>query len=384
LKISNIILSFIVSSSLYAQDLSLSQDRQNILKYSYEKAKEDSAKLSKNWIEPIRYSYTYNDGDNIDKSKNSLISISQPIFRSGGIYSAIKYASAINNSNTLSINLEEKELIKKSTEILFNIYKNKLLIKKQKLILSNNLIDISQKEESVLNGLLDISFLNNAILENNKQQKNLLELEFQNINLTNSFNNFTSKLPSEFKLPTLKLLDNKTYLENNIYIKQSIATTKTKQHFKEIVKAKYLPTVNANYSYINNHIINKANDTYGFSVVIPLNIGMFNDMSSSKISFLKSKSQEKVTSRVENNFLKTVLAKIDMINKKIALTKDNINAFNSLLIQMKERQELGLKTNDDVLILENSKKAEALDIKIFTIDKQLELLELYARVEDVI
>jgi hypothetical protein len=71
-----------------------------------------------------------------------------------------------------------------------------------------------------------------------------------------------------------------------------------------------------------------------------------------------------------------------MIDKKIDLTKENIKSYKSLLIQMKELQKEGLKTTDDVLILTNSKNAETLNLKIFSIDRQIELLQLYARIQD--
>jgi hypothetical protein len=51
---------------------------------------------------------------------------------------------------------------------------------------------------------------------------------------------------------------------------------------------------------------------------------------------------------------------------------------------MKELEKAGLKTKNDLQVMENSKNAETLDTKIFSIDRQLELLELYARVTDAI
>ena len=384
LKTSSLLVSFLFINALSAQNLILSENRQDILDYSKEKIKEDSNKLSKDWINSITYSYVQNDGDTINRSNKSLISINQPIFKSGGIYYAIKYASSLKDSNNILVNLEEKELIKNATNLLFNIQRNNLLIQKQNLILKSNLIEIKQKQESVLNGLLDISFLNTAILENNKQKENLLDLEFQNIKLSNNFNNLTAKRPHEFTLPLLKLVNKKDYLKNNIYIKQSKAATKTKNYLKGIVQSKYLPTVNANYAYTNNHTTNTESNNYGFSIVVPLNFGVFNDISSSKIDYLKSKTQEKITKRVEKNFLSTAYAKLNMIDKKIELTKDNIESFKILLSQMEELQKAGLKTKDDVVILANSKDAETLDTKIFSIDRQIELLELYSRVDNAI
>ncbi len=381
MKIFNVLmLPFLVISSILANDQILSPSKQASIEYSKEKLEQDSLKLKKDWINPITYTYTQQDGNQIPNNKKSILSISQPIFKSGGIYSAIKYAYSLEKTSLISINLEEKELIKQATQTLFNIHKNILLLEKQKLLISNAIIDIENKQESVLNGLLDVSFLNNAILDANRQKENLVELEFQQISLINNFDNFTSKPYSDFELPVLKLLDEESYLTNNMYIKQSKINTNVKEHFKDVTIAKYLPTINANYNYTNDHSMNMSSNVYGFNVVVPLNIRYDNDISSGKIDFLKSKNQERITAQNERNILKTQIAKVKMIDKKIELTKENIKSFESLLMQMKELEKAELKTKDDVAVLDNSKMSEALDIKIFEIDKQIELLELYARI----
>jgi len=386
LKRFSLIALVLLNGNLVAQDI-LSKEQKNAIKYSQEKIEQDSSKLKKDWINPITYTYSQLDGDTSTKGieKKSIINISQPIFKSGGIYSAIKYANALKSSNSFTLSLEEKSAIKSANQILFNIYKSNLLIAKQELTITNSLIEIANKRESVLNGLLDISFLNNAILNTNKQKENLLLLEFQKISYINNFDNLTASSYKKFSLPSLKLIDDEAeYLANNIYIKRGIANTNTKEYLKGVITSKYLPTLNANYTNINNHTTDTKTKTYGFSIVVPLNINFHSDISSSKVDFLKSRNQEKIIARNELNFFKTQIAKIKMIEKKIILTKENIKSYEKLLAQVKELEESGLKTKDDVLVFENSKKAEIINIKIFEYDRQIELLELYARVTDVI
>jgi len=375
LKIFSILL--VTITSVFGDDI-LSQEQRQGLKYSLQKINEDSAKLEKDWINPINYTYTYSkDNTNYNTTlKKSIINISQPIFKSGGIYSSIKYANSLKNSNSFLLNIEERDLILKAYELLFNIHKTGLLIQKQRLNIANAIIDVKNKKESVLNGILDISFLNNAILARNRQKENLALLQFQKEDLINNFNNITDLDYQKYKLPQLKLLDKTKYLNQSLYIKQSKAQTKIKQNLKDMTQSKYLPSVNVNYSYANNHTTDKSTINYGFNIVVPFNFGSFNDISSRKLDYLKSKNQEKIIKRKELNFFKSQLAKIKMIDKKISLTKDNINSYQSLLTQMNELQKAGLKTKDDVKILQNSKNAETLDIKILNLDKQIELLKL--------
>lgn len=129
----------------------LSKDRLKQFKLSEEKVIEDSAKLQKDWINPITITYSKIDGEITDTEK-TVISVNQPIFKSGGIYSAILYAKANKIYSNLDINLQRKEMIRKAYNLLFNIHKTNLEIKKSELILKNAQIDIVRKKEQVLNG----------------------------------------------------------------------------------------------------------------------------------------------------------------------------------------------------------------------------------------
>ncbi len=96
----------------------LSEDRLNLFEYNKEQNMESSSKLKKDWINPIDLSISKSYGDVFDSTKSS-ISINQPIFKSGGIYSAIKYANASYKFNDIDISIQKKELIKDVTNNTF-------------------------------------------------------------------------------------------------------------------------------------------------------------------------------------------------------------------------------------------------------------------------
>lgn len=83
----------------------LSQDRLNLFEYNKKENEESSSKLKKDWVNPITLEYSKDYGD---KEDQTLIRIDQPIFKSGGIYSAIKYANATYEYNDLDIQLQKK------------------------------------------------------------------------------------------------------------------------------------------------------------------------------------------------------------------------------------------------------------------------------------
>ena len=76
----------------YANDSILLEERLKDLEYDYDKIEQDSTKESLSWINPVRLSYVKNENE---YTENEFISVSidQPVFKFGGIYNAIKYAS---------------------------------------------------------------------------------------------------------------------------------------------------------------------------------------------------------------------------------------------------------------------------------------------------
>ena len=126
-----------ISLNLFSQTILndnsiLSDPRKKTFELSKKQIKEDSSKLKKDWINPITYTYTNNFGEEYSTEK-SVISINQPIFQSGGIYQAIKYANSTYNYASLEIEQQQKELIKQAVNLLYNIEKTSLNIQKADL-----------------------------------------------------------------------------------------------------------------------------------------------------------------------------------------------------------------------------------------------------------
>lgn len=364
----------------------LSKQRLQVFEYDEQQNIEDSSKLKKDWINPIIYTYSQNYGEFFDTSK-SVVSISQPIFKSGGIFSAISYANALEKYSHLAIDLQKKAMIKDATTLLFEIHKANLSMRKQELLLENSLIDVERKKDQVFNGFLDTSYLDNAILIANTNKNLLAELRYQRVELINSFSNLSSSNYKKFSLPTLELIDEKQYLNKNIDIKQSSYDIENKYQLKNITIAKYLPSFNLNYDYTKYHDIDSnlslskdGTQNYGFDIQIPLDFRTYNDIQSSKISYLRAKVEKDNLILEQKNFFNSKKAKIDMLEEKTNIAKSDYKLYSSLLTIINEEQSAGLKTQSDVDTLKNSQKVKALEIKILNYEKQIELLDLYAHI----
>jgi outer membrane protein TolC len=375
--------SIILASSLFSNTSILSSTQNEILDLDTQKASSDVSKLSKDWIDnnAITYTYAYSKQENTPASKLSILSINQSIFRSGGIYYAIKYASNINENSKLSLEIQKRNIITNILTTTYNIKKLDLQILKQKLSLKNAIIDYEKKKESVFNGLLDISFLNNAVLTKNNIKMALIDLEFSKQNLINTLSTLSDLKYNKIPLPTLKLLSKDSFSKDNLNIKKANIAIKTQKSLSGISNSQYLPKVSVNYTKTINHTNDKfSNDTYGFNVIVPIDFKTSNAITSNKLAYLKTKVQKRLIKIQEDVFFKSNKLEIKNISKKIDLTKQNIKAYKELLIATKEQYNAGLKTSNDVEVLSNSKKSEAVSIKIYQIDKQIKLLELYNRI----
>ena len=387
LLLCSLILSNLFASDILNDDSILSNDRNKDFDLSKEQIKEDSSKLKKDWINPIIYKYTKNLGEDYETSK-SVISIDQPILQSGGIYQAIKYADSSYNYASLEVSQQKKELIKQAVELLFNIKKTNLNITKAKYTLENARIDVNRKKEQVLNGFLDASFLDDALLTLNSTKHTLVDLKYSKQELINNFNSISSKEYTNFELPTFKLFSQKEYLQNNIEIKKAKADITKKGNFSYMTKAKYLPSVNAYYTYSkyhdtdNNAALSKENDQiFGLSLNIPLDTRTFNDIESKKIDYLKSKLELKNTITDEKIFFKTSLDKINMLEERLQITKEDLEVYDSILKIINEEKEAELKTQSDLETLQNSQKIKLIDLKTYEIDKQIALLQMYVKLQ---
>jgi outer membrane protein TolC len=388
-KSASLLLVTLLSLPLYlsAQDKSiLSEDRLNLFDYNKKQNEENSNKLKKDWINPLNLTISKNYGEVYDTTK-SMININQPIFKSGGIYKAIKYANASYLYNNLGIDIQKKNLIKDVTTMLFNLHIVDLSLQKNKFLLKNADIDIIRKKEQVLNGFLDTSYLDKAILDANKIKNTLVELQYQKESLNNTFSNLASGDYGTFSLPKLELTDKKTFLQDNITLRQTKADIAQKDYLKDMTVSQYLPTLNAKFDFTKYHDIDSnspyadSNVTnYGLALTMPLDVRTFNNIEVQKINYLKAKLDLKTKTLEEENFYKTKISKIKMLDAKKQIAKDDFELYNSLLVIIIEEKNAELKTQSDVDTLLNSQKIKSIDLKIYELEEQIELLDLYAKI----
>lgn len=373
----------------------LSGEKQLQLRLKAQKNSEDASKLKDSWINPLSLTATQStsnaDTDYESKSMTYRLSLSQDIFRSGGIYYAIKYADAAEQLQNTLLRLEKQSLITTAYQLLLQVKRTRLTVEKQKLAVENAEIDVKYKREQYLNGLTDISFLSNAIMTKNQLKTSLAELESTKADLIRQFANISDMAPEAVEAIELEPVSQDAYVSRNLAIAQKQDQIEANRYVKELTVASYLPKVTVDASYVKEDSEtnfgafaqqkNEGYYNYGIKLTIPLDINTFRDIESSRLDYLISRSELETQKREEANFFRSIQERLDAIETKTKLAQEDYKLYGELLLQTKEQKQAGYKTADDVTVMENSKRSAMLDLSIYKLDRQLELLKLYAKME---
>jgi outer membrane protein TolC len=390
---------FLLNYLLFSDNLDinlLSNTKQTILKNDFKQSDTKSDLLHDSWINPIMIKglRSYNNQYSKTESSSLSISIDQPIFKSGGIFYALKYANANRKYTHLNIEEKQRALIKQAVEILIKIKQIELNINKQKLILSNATIDVEIKKEQYLSGTLNSSFLDNALIAKNAQAIILLGLEDKYNILIDNFELISDLDFKKAIIPHFTLIEKDKFIQNSLSIKKEIALIKQNEYQLKMEKTRYLLSLSLNGSYNYSASKNvsfgagnaftpdsKTYYRYGISLSIPLyNINANKNIQSKKIELSLAKLNLQDTQKESNLFYISSKRKLKFLNNKKQLIDDDYILYKKLLANTKELYTVGEKTIYDVQTLSNSLKIKELELKILTLDKQLELLNLYERV----
>lgn len=396
----HLILSSLLLSVLNAEsELSniLSDDKNQLLEQQQEQSAVQSTQLENSWINPVvlQYSknYTTQFGDTID-TKQFVVSVDQPIFKMGGIWSAIKYAKALGRANALDIELQKRQLISQALTILYNLKKSKYQLKKLEFMLKNDNLDIQIQKESYEGGLSNRTLYDQALLKRNQDNTSKLELELTMTKLENDFSLLSDNNPYSIALPNFGMMDKNRYLQEQLEVKRDALKVEEKKHNKYMTLTKYMPELSITGRYINEDLnplfaqsgsgLKREYFNYGFKVTLPLNINSVHDVQSAKIDYLNAKiTLDEKKKAIANNY-KLTQKRLEIIDQKIALSKEDAKQYESMLTTAIDLEKVGDRTNFDTQIVANNLKVREIDQEIYKVDAQLELLGLYVNVADAI
>jgi len=375
----------------------LSSDREALFRYQQEQTQQQSKTLENSWINPVvlQYSKSYSTqfGETLG-SGQFMIAVDQPIFKMGGILSAIKYAKARGRAEGLDIEIQKRQQIAQALEILYNLEKSRYQLKKLELTIQNDMLDIAIQKESYEAGVTNRTLYDQALLKYNQDRTAQLDLGLSITKLENDFSLLSDEDPWRIALPHFDMIDEERYLNNQLELQREASRVEEKDHNQYMIFSKYLPEISITGRYVNedlnplfvqpNSSLNRAYYTYGFKVSLPINVNTFHDIQSAKIDYLNAKiAQDEKQKSIRNKF-RLIQKRLQIIDQKIALSKEDEAHYQSMLTTTQELEALGDKTPLDSEIVANTLKIRQIDQAIYKLDAQLELMQLYTNVADAL
>ena len=363
----------------------LSDTKEDIFNLEFKKAKKDSESLKNSWLSPARFetAITKNRNNQLSTtSKNIKIVWNQDIFRSGGIFYAIKYAKQMEKYNFNLLTSQKLNLIKQIYLLKLSIEKDKLLIKQAELSLKNININIKMIQENYLAGLANITDLNQIFVTRDTKISSILSLKNGLKQKEIELKKLSNK---KFKIPKIPLLTEAEYIQQNINLKTLLSKSNSTYAKEKATVSSYLPKLTLNLmaghtkfeSDLSIQNYNSNNWSAGLSLSIPIDYNYHSNIESAKIEYLKSKLEIKdKKNELKQNYQKSI-SNIQFFKEKIKISKQIQDSYQTLLNIVKEKYKEGLKTIYDIESLENSVKIEELEIKIQQLNIKNEKLKLY-------
>ena len=242
---------------LGAEDTSLlSNQKQTILQQQQEINDAQHQKLRTNWIAPLNLdaSYSYDKtalGDYHSDMKTVSASISQDIFRSGGITYQIAYADANLQTNSILLNKQVAALNQQLFTALLALKKNILQRDQSKLRLDNQEIAIFIKRHLYDAGKVDITELNNALMLKSSELKLYEAAKYEIANQRFEIEKVSDIDPDTFSIPHFELVLKEDFLQNQFDIQYARSQSQTLEKLYGVTRSNYLPSLalNGNIGY---------------------------------------------------------------------------------------------------------------------------------------
>ncbi len=368
----------------------LSSEKQSILHQQQTKYESESEKLRTNWIAPINLnaSYTYDKsamGNYHSDMKSVSATVSQDIFRSGGITYQIEYADAKLQTNLLTLQKQIASLNQQLFTALLNVQKSLLQLEQSRLRLDNKETEIFIKRHLYNAGKADITELNNALMLKSSELKTYAATKYTLAEQRYEISKISDINPETFAIPRFKLVQKDEFLRQQFDVQYARSQSDTLEKLYDVTRSNYLPALalNAKLGYQNYDPKelsgNYSGNTYnaGFSLSMPLFYNASSTIQEAKASYLQEAASLADKQRELDFAYGQSLEKIESYREYIAITANNFSLYDDLIQATQAGVNAGTKTGYDLKILKNSKRIEELEIKINEINIQIELAKLH-------
>ncbi len=370
------------------ENLLLSPEKRALLSEERHRYEAEHEKLRYNWISPLNLKGTYGTDKNAAGSRSDTAraeaSLSQDVFRSGGITYQIRYADAVKTASAIDWDRQAAQLGGELFDALLAYRKSRLELDQSETKLSNHTIEIFIKRQLYEAGKSDITELNNALMDQSAEQKNLAALRFALAEQRYEIAKLSDLDPERFELPTFELLSEEDYTHQRFDIRYAQARSQSLEHLYRVTAAAYLPSIALNASGGYQKVDNRAAAEYegsfygaGVALTLPLAYNASATIEETRRAYLKQAAEAADAQREAKASYAQSLERIESYRRMIAIAAANLSLYDELIAAVAAGVKAGSKTGYDLQTLRNTREIEAKTMAIHEISLQRELARLH-------
>ena len=274
------LLCFTVSASGDASS-SLSAEKERYLQHKKQEIESGAEALRYNWLSPLNLSLSHSIQKSVGASETSNVdqasaSWSQDIFRSGGIFYAIRYADDKYAYDRLGWDEERDTLNLSVVTAVLGIRKQELQCERSEALLKNLDIALFIKRRQYEAGAVDITELNDALMAKNGEQKNLLSLRQSLADQRAELKKYSDLDADSIAVPEFSVIERETYLSRNYAAERARRQGDVAYDTYRATAAGYLPALSfdaqARYTDYDTTSGNEDGSSYsvGLTLSMPL------------------------------------------------------------------------------------------------------------------
>lgn len=390
LILSTLSAAFLVGS-VYGEDTALlSPEKQRYYEHQQQQIDSGYEKLRYDWLSPInlKASDTYEKSAAGSKDTRQSLSagIAQDLFRSGGITYTIGYAEAKKEADTIGMGRDIATVNQQLITAVLNYRKNALLLEQSDLKLKNTKIEIFLKRKQYEAGDIDITLLNNALMDQSNELKNNTSIRYALAQQKFEAAKLSDHPITDISVPTFTLSQKEDFLKEGWDIRYLQAQSQSSAQQYGLIKSSYLPklTLSADAGLLRYDSRELSSADYrgnfydmGLQLTMPLAYNASAATQEAQSTYLKQQAEAADKKRQLDAQYEQSIARIESYQRTIDITRENLKFYNELIGATKAAVDAGYKAGYDLQTLQNTNAIEKLEIQINEINIQIELSSLY-------
>lgn len=367
---------------IFANEINiLSKTQKDILKTKEKIIHEDRKIDEKSWLSNMNLNLSIDENSDDITNKTISLNYEQNIFKFGGIGYMIDLAKVKEQYNLLKLNMDYKDFLNKIFTTVLSIKIQELNIKKIKLKLKNQNIAIKIKQDEYNKGETNIVTLNDKIIAKSSLEEELINQQITFIKSVDELKKYSNISYDEIKTPSMETIELKNYMKNSDIINLANKNMKIAELNYKIKKRDFLPKLYFTFGGGYKDIDDSKNDgkyySYGLKISMPLDFSFSNKIEKTRLNLLLS-NQEKEQSKIDEKIeFKKISQDIEKYKNLINIALNDIKLYAQLLDITKQEYRAGYKAKEDVEILSNTKKTRELDIKLYNLYLNQQVLKYY-------